>query len=80
MSRTLEQAPERPAPADDPCRGPDIPESLNWPFAGANSKHLKLVGIVVLVAAAGHLLAAWVAYVIFGVLWVGFAIWSKTHR
>jgi hypothetical protein len=47
---------------------------IEWPYVAL------LVGIVVMVAAAAHLVAAWVAYVIFGVLWVGFAIWSKTHR
>jgi hypothetical protein len=47
---------------------------IEWPYVAL------LVGIVVMVAAAAHLLEAWVAYVIFGVLWVGFAIWSKTHR
>jgi lysylphosphatidylglycerol synthetase-like protein (DUF2156 family) len=39
-----------------------------------------LVGIVLMVAAALHLLSAWVAFVIFAVLWVGFAIWSKNDR
>ena len=39
-----------------------------------------LVGIVLMVAGALHLLSAWVAYVIFGALWVGFAMWSKGHR
>jgi hypothetical protein len=39
-----------------------------------------LVGLVVMVAAAFHLLSAWVAYVIFAVLWIGFAIWPKDHR
>jgi hypothetical protein len=47
---------------------------IEWPYV------VLLVGIVVMVAAALHLLSAWVAYVIFGALWVGFAIWSKTHR
>ena len=47
---------------------------IEWPYVAL------LVGIVVMVAAAAHLVAAWVAYVIFGALWVGFAIWSKTHR
>jgi hypothetical protein len=49
-------------------------DHIEWPYVAL------LVGIVVMVAAAAHLLSAWVAYVIFGVLWVGFAIWSKTHR
>src|SRR5438477_10858634 len=39
-----------------------------------------LIGIAVMVAAALHLLPLWVAYLIFTVLWVGFAIWSKIHR
>jgi hypothetical protein len=39
-----------------------------------------LIGIAVMVAAALHLLPLWVAYLIFAVLWVGFAIWSKIHR
>jgi hypothetical protein len=47
---------------------------IEWPYV------VLLVGIGVMVAAALHLLSAWVAYVIFGALWVGFAIWSKTHR
>ncbi len=39
-----------------------------------------LVGLVVMVAAAFHLLSAWVAFVIFAVLWIGFAIGPKSHR
>jgi hypothetical protein len=39
-----------------------------------------LVGLVVMVAASFHLLSAWVAYVIFAVLWIGFAIGLKGHR
>jgi hypothetical protein len=39
-----------------------------------------LVGLVVMVAAAFHLLSAWVAYVIFAVLFIGFAIWPKSHQ
>jgi hypothetical protein len=39
-----------------------------------------LVAIVLMIAAAAHLLSPWVAYVIFGALWVGFVIWSTTHR
>ena len=38
-----------------------------------------LVGLVVMVAAALHLLSAWVTFVIFGALWV-FVMWSKTRR
>jgi len=47
---------------------------IEWPYV------VLLVGIVLMVAAATHLLSTWVAYVIFGVLWIGFAIWSKIHR
>jgi hypothetical protein len=39
-----------------------------------------LVGLVVMVAAALHLLSAWVAFVIFAALWIGFAIWPKSRR
>jgi hypothetical protein len=49
-------------------------DRIEWPYVAL------LVAIVVMVAAALHLLSAWVAYVIFGVLWVGFAIWSNTHQ
>ncbi len=49
-------------------------DRIEWPYV------VLLVGIVVMVAAALHLLSAWVAFLIFAVLWVGFAIWSKTHR
>ena len=49
-------------------------DRIEWPYV------VLLVGIVLMVAAATHLLSAWVAYVIFGVLWIGFAIWSKIHR
>ena len=44
---------------------------IEWPYA------TLLVAIVLMVAAALHLLSAWVAYVIFGALWVGFRIWPK---
>lgn len=48
-------------------------DHIEWP-------HVALpVAIVVMVASAFHLLSAWVAYVIFGALWV-FVMWSKTHR
>jgi hypothetical protein len=47
---------------------------IEWPYVAL------LTAIVLMVAAAAHLLSGWIAYVIFGVLWVGFAIWSKTHR
>jgi hypothetical protein len=33
-----------------------------------------------MIAAATHLLSAWVAYVIFAVLWIGFAIWPKRRQ
>jgi hypothetical protein len=49
-------------------------DRIEWPYV------VLLIGIGVMVAAALHLLSAWVAYVIFGALWVGFAIWSKTHQ
>jgi len=59
------------------CEGASIvptKDRIEWPYV------VLLVGIVVMVAAALHLLSAWVAFLIFAVLWVGFAIWSKTHR
>ena len=49
-------------------------DRIEWPYVAL------LVAIVVMVAAALHLLSAWVACVIFAVLFVGFAIWSKTRR
>lgn len=49
-------------------------DRIEWPYV------VLLVGIVLMVAGALHLLSAWVAYVIFAVLWLGFAIWPKTHR
>jgi hypothetical protein len=48
-------------------------DRIEWPYV------VLLVGIVVLVAAALHLLSVWVAYVIFGALWM-FVMWSKTRR
>jgi hypothetical protein len=33
-----------------------------------------------MVAAALHLLAAWAAYLIFAVLWIGFWVWPKSHQ
>ncbi len=39
-------------------------DRIEWPYV------VLLVGIVVMVAATLHLLSAWVAYVIFGALWV----------
>jgi hypothetical protein len=47
---------------------------IDWPYV------VLLVGLVVMVAAAFHLLSTWVAYVIFAVLWIGFLIWPKGHR
>jgi len=47
---------------------------IEWPYVAL------LVAIVLMVAAAAHLLSAWLAFVSFGALWVGFAIWSKTNR
>jgi hypothetical protein len=46
---------------------------IDWPYV------VLLVGIAVMVAPAFHLLSAWVAYLIFGALWM-FVMWSKTHR
>ena len=48
-------------------------DHIEWPYV------VLLVGLVVMVAAALHLLSAWVAYVIFAVLWV-FVMWSKARR
>jgi hypothetical protein len=47
---------------------------IDWPYV------VLLVGLVVMVVAALHLLSTWVAYVIFAVLWIGFATWPKSHR
>jgi len=49
-------------------------DHFEWPYV------VLLVGLVVMVAAALHLLSTWVAYVIFAVLWIGFAIWPKSHQ
>ena len=49
-------------------------DQIEWPYVAL------LVAIVLMIAAAFHLLSSWVAYVIFAVLWIGFAIWPKTHR
>jgi hypothetical protein len=49
-------------------------DRTEWPYV------VLLIGIVLMVAATLHLLSVSVAYVIFAVLWVGFAIWPKTHR
>ena len=51
-----------------------IKNHIEWPYVAL------LVAIVLMIAAAAHLLSAWVAYVILAVLWIGFAIWPKTHR
>jgi hypothetical protein len=48
-------------------------DRIEWPHV------VLLVGIVMMVAAAADLLPAWVAFVIFGALWV-LVMWSKTHR
>ena len=45
---------------------------IEWPYVAL------LVAIVLMIAGALHLLSAWVAYVICAVLWIGFAISSKT--
>jgi hypothetical protein len=47
---------------------------IEWPYVAL------LVAIVMMVAATLHLLSTWVAYVIFAVLWIGFAILPKNHR
>jgi hypothetical protein len=49
-------------------------DHIEWPYV------VLLVGLVVMVAAALHLLSTWVAYVISPVLWIGFAIWPKNHQ
>jgi hypothetical protein len=48
-------------------------DHIEWPYVAL------LVAIVLMIAAAAHLLSAWVAFVIFGALWV-FVMWSKTRR
>jgi hypothetical protein len=58
------------------CKGASIvptKDHIDWPYV------VLPVGIVMMVAAAAHLLSAWVAFVIFGALWV-FVMWSKTRR
>jgi hypothetical protein len=47
---------------------------IEWPYVAL------LIAIVLMIAAAAHLLSAWVAFVVFAVLWIGFAISSKTRR
>ena len=47
-------------------------DRIDWPYV------TLLVAIVLVVVAALHLLSTWVAFVIFGALWV-FVMWSKTH-
>ena len=49
-------------------------DRIDWPYV------TLLLAIVLVIAAALHLLSAWIAFVIFAVLWVGFRIWPKTHR
>jgi hypothetical protein len=49
-------------------------DRTEWPYV------VLLVALVLMVAAALHLLSVWVAYVIFTALWIGFAIWPKSHR
>jgi hypothetical protein len=49
-------------------------DRIEWPYV------TLLVGIVLMVAAAVHLVSTWVAFVIFAVLWIGFAIWSEGLR
>ena len=49
-------------------------DRIDWPYVAL------LVAIVLMVAAALHLLSTWLAFVIFAVLWIGFAIWSTTRR
>jgi hypothetical protein len=49
-------------------------DRIEWPYV------VLLVGIVLMVAGALHLLSTWLAFVIFAALWIGFAIWPKTHR
>jgi len=46
-------------------------DRIDWPYV------TLLVAIVLMVAAALHLSSVLVAFVIFAVLWVGFAIWPK---
>ena len=53
-------------------RGGPTKDHIDWPYV------VLPVGIVMMVAAAAHLLSTWVAFVIFGALWV-FVMWSKTH-
>ena len=48
-------------------------DRIEWPYVAL------LIAIVLMIAAAAHLLSAWVAFVIFASLWV-FVMWSKTHR
>ncbi len=44
---------------------------IEWPYV------TLMAAIALLVAAALHRLPAWVAFLIFAVLWVGFRIWPK---
>jgi hypothetical protein len=49
-------------------------DRIDWPYV------TLLVAIVLVIAAALHLLPVWVAVLIFAVLWIGFRIWPKSHR
>jgi hypothetical protein len=70
----LDPSDSAPAHRDAAIKAAWLRTSFEWPYV------VLLVGIVVMVAAALHLLLAWVVHVIFGALWVGFAIWPKGHR
>ena len=48
-------------------------DHIEWPYVAL------LIAMVLMVAAAVHLLSTWVAFVIFDALWIGFAIWSKNR-
>ena len=47
-------------------------DQIGWPYVAL------VAAIVMMIAGTAHLLPAWVAFVIFGALWV-FVMWSKTH-
>lgn len=48
-------------------------DRIEWPYV------TLLIAIILMITAAAHLLSGWVAFAIFGALWV-FVMWSKTHR
>jgi hypothetical protein len=48
-------------------------DRIDWPYV------TLLVAIVLVIAAAFQLLPAWVAFLIFALLWIGFRLWPKTH-